>query len=103
MRQESQKTEAFFLPVPAHRHRLLAGSRSWLWAFLLRRGCAAAPMEAAAATSNPALIGHFDSVSAQTGQLSPDSWVADTRTPGQSIDVEHSIAIGTKTHRGCVR
>ena len=60
-------------------------------------------MEAAAATSNPALIGHFDSVSAQVGQVSPDGWVADTRTPGQSINVEYSIAIETKTQRGCVR
>jgi hypothetical protein len=56
-------------------------------------------MEAAAATSNPALIGHFHSVSAQAGQVSPDSWVADTRPPGQSINAEYSIAIGTKTHR----
>jgi hypothetical protein len=60
-------------------------------------------MGAGAATGNPALIGHLDSVSVQAGQVSLHGWAADTRRPGQAINVAYSIATGTKTVVGRVR
>jgi hypothetical protein len=58
---------------------------------------------AGAAAGNPALIGHLDSVSVQAGQVSLHGWAADTRTPGQSINVGYSITNGTNTASGRIR
>ena len=56
-----------------------------------------------AATGNPALIGHLDSVSVQAGQVSLHGWAADTRTPTTPINVAYSITTGTKTVPGRIR
>lgn len=60
---------------------------------LLRRGCDAALLAAAATTGNLAAIGHYISVNAQAREMSPHSWVADTATPGQSINIVYSTAM----------
>ena len=98
------KTEAFFPPTPTCRPRLRRRIAIAAVGVLASAAAAlAAPMGAGAATGNPAMIGHLDSVSVQAGQVSLHGWAADTRTPAQPINVGYSITTGTKTVLGRIR
>jgi hypothetical protein len=98
------KSQAFFTPTPTCRPRLRRRVAIAAVGVLASAAAAlAAPMGAGAATGNPALIGHLDSVSVQAGQVSLHGWAADTRTPGQSINVGYSITNGTQTASGRIR
>lgn len=97
-------TQAFVPPSPTCRPRLRRRIAIVAVGVLASAAAAlAAPTGAGAATGNAALVGHFDSVSVQAGQVSMHGWAADTRTPLQSINVGYSIATGTKIVVGAIR